>query len=1089
MAIAMVRWHRKWRARPWGSVRWAVLAVALVAASVPPGCSPASVPSWSSPAAGDEKGGETCPATKDAPDPLPGVRAEHRSVAYWIERTSKADAVVLSAAEIARHNAAFAAVAAAQPDREPLTHADLLTRPAPGRFLAELGERLGYMAERIRDGRYLDAAGHRLSAELMEPFAVPGQLPPMVGELRVAVAPIALRCGPRAAGLFKGPAVDPRFDRNSCSTIRPQEPLEILARWAGGMTLVRTRYTFGWIGSAAPLSPPVPADQAAAFANGPRLRAVARLTLRGQGGRSLTVADKTLLTAGPERRALFATVAGFDTSQPLSSAEAFSTVRPLTRSAMLEEAFSYLGTPYGWGGHQGGRDCSRFLMDVFWAFGLHLPRHSGVQAKAGSFVIDIAKLTGDPQRLALIDEAAGQGVVLLHFPGHIMLYLGRNAAGVPMAIHAFAEYLERCDNAGDQDGGPGETLLSVDRVQVSDLTLGGGTSRRSFLERITHITVMGRRPSQALLGVAERRPPAPLGAPAGDCRDSEQVAMLLSPRRPHPGQMLRVVVTASVDLGSVGITLTGPEGQTVRPPLRRVGGPPFGYLAELASPRPGQWTARLGDGNRIKACEQVTVRNAGAQRQAAGGHVWVPRARWTEGTENLYATWVEQLFDYPLDDRTWPDLQTLLGHQANNVLYNHLGQDEDAALALGPDCADLPYFLRAYFAWKLRLPFAYRLCNRGRKGKVPYCDADLHDHLVEPAGATEVAAFAHFARRNIADGVHSGSGRTAPEAEDTDYYPVPLTREAIKPGVTFADPYGHLFVVADWIPQSLDGYGVLVGADAQPDGTIGRRRFWRGSFLFTPDTSEVGAGFKAFRPLRYRGGRIRPVTNAAIASLPGMTPHSLQQYQGTTDDFYDQMEALINPRPLDSRQQLDVLIEAFYEQVKRRVISVQNSEDYQAEHRKMIAMPRGHAIFETTGPWEDYSTPSRDMRLLIALDTVLGFSATVKRRPERFGLSAGAGLAGVITALEGHLDRALTERRFRYRRSDGSAQELSAKDVAARSRDFEMAYNPNDCVEVRWAAPEGSDERATCRKRAPGPQQRRMSDYRKWFAERRRPAR
>ncbi|RLB52032.1 MAG: hypothetical protein DRI90_22515, partial [Deltaproteobacteria bacterium] len=359
----------------------------------------------------------------------------------------------------------------------------------------------------------------------------------------------------------------------------------------------------------------------------------------------------------------------------------------------------------------------------------------------------------------------------------------------------------------------------------------------------------------------------------------------------------------------------------------------------------------------------------------------------------------------------------------------------------------------------------------------------------EPKGATEVAAFADFARRNVANGVHSGSGRTAPEAEDTDYYPVALTREAIKPGVTFADPYGHLFVIADWIPQSLDGYGVLVGADAQPDGTIGRRRFWRGSFLFTPDTREVGAGFKAFRPLRYRGARIRPVKNAAIASLPGMTPHSMQQYQGTTDDFYDQVEALINPRPLDSQQLLDVLIEAFYEQVKRRVISVQNGEDYKAERRGTIAMPRGHAIFETTGPWEDYSTPSRDMCLLIALDTVLGFPATVQRRPERFGLPAGDGLAAAVAALERHLDSALTERRFRYRRSDGSLQELSAQDVAGRARDFEMAYNPNDCVEVRWAASEGSDERATCRKRAPGPQQRRMSDYRKWFAERRRPAR
>jgi hypothetical protein len=67
--------------------------------------------------------------------------------------------------------------------------------------------------------------------------------------------------------------------------------------------------------------------------------------------------------------------------------------------------------------------------------------------------------------------------------------------------------------------------------------------------------------------------------------------------------------------------------------------------------------------------------------------------------------------------------------------------------------------------------------------------------------------------------------------------------------------------------------------------------------------------------------------------------------------------------------------------------------------------------------------------------------------------------------------------------------ELRLADVIARIKDFEMAYNPNDCVEIRWAAPEGSDERASCRTRAPAGQIRRMESYRSWFATRTRPAR
>ena len=36
-----------------------------------------------------------------------------------------------------------------------------------------------------------------------------------------------------------------------------------------------------------------------------------------------------------------------------------------------------------------------------------------------------------------------------------------------------------------------------------------------------------------------------------------------------------------------------------------------------------------------------------------------------------------------------------------------------------PDCADNPFFLRAYFAWKLGLPFGYHVCDRGSLARNP----------------------------------------------------------------------------------------------------------------------------------------------------------------------------------------------------------------------------------------------------------------------------------------------------------------------------------------------------------------------------------
>ena len=57
-------------------------------------------------------------------------------------------------------------------------------------------------------------------------------------------------------------------------------------------------------------------------------------------------------------------------------------------------------------------------------------------------------------------------------------------------------------------------------------------------------------------------------------------------------------------------------------------------------------------------------------------------------------------------------------------------------------------------------------------------------------------------------------------------------------------------------------------------------------------------------------------------------------------------------------------------------------------------------------------------------------------------------------------------------------------DVIGRLEALEMGYNPNDGIEVRWGAPEGSEELAACRRRAPEAQRTKMRRYRRWFRER-----
>jgi hypothetical protein len=587
---------------------------------------------------------------------------------------------------------------------------------------------------------------------------------------------------------------------------------------------------------------------------------------------------------------------------------------------------------------------------------------------------------------------------------------------------------------------------------------------------------------------------------------------LSSPVAPWKGAPLRVIFTAEKALEGE-LSLIAPDGSVAAKSQERHGGPPYFWFAEVASPAAGTWRVRLAGGGGQPGCGTITrdiaVRtDKPAPPGATAGSIWPLHNSWNRATENLYSAWIEKLFDATLDaPPSWNALHEVLRDRSRNMLFNALGLGEDeTGMVMRPDCADMPYFLRAYFAFKLGLPFGYSKCSRGGGGQPPKCFQWFSVQNLEaarpatsgqktaPADSSPkrtglVASFAHYIPI-VADAVHSGTGRTLASDDNTDYYMVKLTQETLRPGTIYADPFGHVLMLTKRVAQTEDAAGVFLAADAQPDGTVAIKRFWRGNFLYAQDPALGSAGFKRFRPiLRDSTGALRRLSNAEIAKNPQYADFSLEPSKLAVEAFYDRMDDVMSPEPLDPLRAMKEAISALDEQVKTRVNSVENGRKYQNSGRGEAAMPDGATIFETTGAWEDFSTPSRDLRLLIAIDVVRGFPERVARRPERYAMPRGRSVADVKAELQSVLASELAARKFSYPRSDGSPWTLALKDVLDRMPALEMAYNPNDCVELRWGAADGSEEAATCRRHAPGAQRAKMTKYRAWFHERRRPPR
>ena len=446
------------------------------------------------------------------------------------------------------------------------------------------------------------------------------------------------------------------------------------------------------------------------------------------------------------------------------------------------------------------------------------------------------------------------------------------------------------------------------------------------------------------------------------------------------------------------------------------------------------------------------------------------RTTWTERDEKGFEEFVQRIGESGCRNMH----ACLVGAQSNPLFR----ASNPPGMHFYADCADLPYMLRAYYAWKNGLPFSYSVAvtplgfskdiRYTARGNAVSSRRDLVDASID----------ARKAIPQVVDAISSAHYRYPPSTTKKllpDHYPVKIARDTIKPGTIIYDPNGHVAVVYKVTPDGRIHY-----IDTHPDNSLTRGVYGK---AFTRSSPAMGAGFKRWRPQTLAGATQRPDGSyhgghIVLAADKDIGDWSDEQFFGTEKErpkawnagkfvlegepleYYDYVRrrlanAGFKYNPLDETR---AMVRALCEDLKYRVDAVDVAIKANI-HKRPQPDRLPNNIYGTDGDWETYSTPSRDARLKTAFkelrDEIARFVTLAAARSNRLAY-AGEDIRGDIRQVYLQETAACT---IAYVKSDGSERHLGFAEVARRL--FALSFDPYHCAERRWGA-QDADELATC---------------------------
>lgn len=487
--------------------------------------------------------------------------------------------------------------------------------------------------------------------------------------------------------------------------------------------------------------------------------------------------------------------------------------------------------------------------------------------------------------------------------------------------------------------------------------------------------------------------------------------------------------------------------------------------------------------------------------------ILITQPEWTPAIEDQFSSFVAQ---FGVGVKAHPmRLLNFYMHDASTNPFVNTNPDP-AGTFYYSDCADLPYFLRSYFAYKMGLPMsiaADAVMNMQPFASLPSAGNDAWS-AAHP-DRTDVSPYGnsltHRAASNIPSRVGAernyinywgilmdvGSTRTFMVSPFTpnysqlsDVYPVSIDSRGVRAG-TLVHSDGHMLIVTMVHPN-----GDVELIDAHPDNSLQFKTLDPSKLM--RDRPDRAYGFFRFRPTKAVGGQWLNAANgqsalygAKIVSAGDQELYaahlwSVDQWMGPGTNFAPN-------QPIDPNQWkrgYEDTLEFFYYVRGQLAVNVEDSADASGDLFNSLCndiqqrvsdvvkagqLPNGERptelpknIYNASGAWEQLATPSRDARFRQAIANL----PTLIRHNFRYGAQnkyklsfpgSASQFQQAVTAKWAQLDNTC---KVTYRNSAGLPVTIGFSELVQRAP--RMSFDYADCPEKRWGASDDEIAR-TCK--------------------------